>query len=300
MHVYSVCCLVLHHTIWTAARECAPVVKAGVHFNHGKAMIRSSLIVRHAQIQCLRSVHITQYTGMADNIFIGCLQVHLAHMSLQSLVKLLMAGIVIAATIPGIIYSQSVSPAINATLLAGQVWHYSGWLCRLCMPRHQCTRELASSHTAHVSKALCKHCCRPPNASWSSLELISPQLWHELMVRGFFMLQAVVVAALEENLYGGVHDDEDEHIYPAAFVVLTSLVGFYVVSRLQLNAKVGPAAAWLTKCIYVAKLSVLIIPEVSTAPSSLLRPALWLVAAGQDTEEARAAPQDWVCELLLR
>ncbi|CAK0743676.1 hypothetical protein CVIRNUC_001488 [Coccomyxa viridis] len=120
------------------------------------------------------------------------LEVHLAHMSLQSLVKLLMAGIVIAATIPGIIYSQSVSPAINATLLAGQ---------------------------------------------------------------------AVVVAALEENLYGGVHDDEDEHIYPAAFVVLTSLVGFYVVSRLQLNAKVGPAAAWLTKCIYVAKLSVLIIPE---------------------------------------
>ena len=113
------------------------------------------------------------------------------------------------------------------------------------------------------------------------------------------MLQAVVVAALEENLYGGAHDDEDEHIYPAAFVVLTSLVGFYVVSRLQLNAKVGPAAAWLTKCIYVAKLSVLIIPEVSTAPPSLLHAALWLVAAGQDTKEAWAAPQDWVGNLLL-
>ena len=109
------------------------------------------------------------------------------------------------------------------------------------------------------------------------------------------MLQAVVVAALEENLYGGVHDDEDEHIYPAAFVVLTSLLGFYVVSRLQLNAKVGPAAAWLTKCIYVAKLSVLIIPEVSRAPSSLLPAALWLVTAEQDTEEAWAAPQDQVC-----
>ena len=262
-------------------------------------MIRSSLTVCHIWLQCFISVHIMQYMGMADNNFIGCLQVHLAHMSLQSLVKLLMAGIVIAATIPGIIYSQSVSPAINATLLAGQVWHYSVWLCRLCMPRHQCTRELASSHTAHVNKALCKHCSRPPNASWSSLQWISPQLWRELMARGISILQAVVVAALEENLYGGVHDDEDEHIYPAAFVVLTSLVGFYVVSRLQLNAKIGPAAAWLTKCIYVAKLSVLIIPEVSRTPSSLLPAALQLVAAEQDTEEAWAAPQDWVCKLPL-
>ena len=65
----------------------------------------------------------------SDNRRLGCLQVHLAHMSLQSLVKLLMAGIVIAATIPGIIYSQSVSPAINATLLAGQVWQEASRLC---------------------------------------------------------------------------------------------------------------------------------------------------------------------------
>ena len=79
-------------------------------------------------------------------------------MSLQSLVKLLMAGIVIAATIPGIIYSQSISPAINATLLAGQVQQYPLRLCRLGMPRHQHSRELAGSHTAYVSKALRKHC----------------------------------------------------------------------------------------------------------------------------------------------
>ena len=119
-------------------------MKASVHFTYGKAMIRSSLIVRHAQIQCLRSVHITQYTGMADNLFIVCLQVHLAHMSLQSLVKLLMAGIVIAATIPGIVYSQSVSPAINATLLAGQVWWQSLRLCRLRMHKYQSPRRLAA------------------------------------------------------------------------------------------------------------------------------------------------------------
>lgn len=74
----------------------------------------------------------------------------------------------------------------------------------------------------------------------------------------------MLVAALEENLYGGVQDDADDHMYPAAFVVLTSALGFYTVSKLQLCGQVGPAASWLTKCIYVAKLSILLIPEVST------------------------------------
>ena len=78
------------------------------------------------------------------------------------------------------------------------------------------------------------------------------------------LLQAVLVAALEENLYGGVQEDADDHLYPAAFVVLTSALGFYTVSKLQLCGQVGPAASWLTKCIYVAKLSILLIPEVST------------------------------------
>ena len=81
------------------------------------------------------NVQISTYYGRhrnSDNSLIGCLQVYLAHMSLQSLVKLLMAGIAIAATIPGIIYSQSVSPAVNATLLAGQVQQQSLRLCSLC------------------------------------------------------------------------------------------------------------------------------------------------------------------------
>lgn len=71
------------------------------------------------------------------------------------------------------------------------------------------------------------------------------------------------MAALEENLYGGVQDDADDHLYPAGFVALTSALGFYTVSKLQLCGQVGPAASWLTKCIYVAKLSILLIPEVS-------------------------------------
>lgn len=81
-------------------------------------------------------------------------------------------------------------------------------------------------------------------------------------MQNVLMLQAVLVTALEENLYGGVPDDPDDHMYPAAFVVLTSALGFYIVSKLQANGQVGPAAAWLTKCIYVAKLAILLIPEV--------------------------------------
>ena len=84
-----------------------------------------------------------------------------------------------------------------------------------------------------------------------------------------FALQAVLVAALEENLYAGVQDDADDHIYPAAFVVLTSALGFYTVSKLQLCGQVGPAASWLTKCIYVAKISILLIPEVSLSVASI-------------------------------
>ena len=48
-------------------------------------------------------------------------QVNLSHVTLQFLCKLLLAGIVIAATLPGMIHSYSISPAVIATLLAGQV-----------------------------------------------------------------------------------------------------------------------------------------------------------------------------------
>ena len=101
----------------------------------------------------------------------------------------------------------------------------------------------------------------------------------------------MLVAALEENLYGGVQDDADNHIYPAAFVVLTSVLGLYIVSKLQLNGQVGPAAAWLTKCIYVAKLAILLIPEVSHHPSHLCPVLLSISAVSglQCTSNARVS-----------
>lgn len=50
-------------------------------------------------------------------------QVYLSHVTLQFLCKLLLAAVVIAATLPGVIHSYSMSPAVIATLLAGQVHH---------------------------------------------------------------------------------------------------------------------------------------------------------------------------------
>ena len=90
------------------------------------------------------------------------------------------------------------------------------------------------------------------------------------------------MAAFEENLYGGVQDDAYNHMYPAAFVVLTSALGFYIVSKLQLCGQLGPAASWLTKCIYVAKLSILLIPEVS----HLLLPSALSAVAGLRSRRA--------------
>lgn len=71
------------------------------------------------------------------------------------------------------------------------------------------------------------------------------------------------MAAVEENLYAGVHEEiHDGDMYPAAFVVLTSALGVALTRKLQAGGRVGAAAAWLAQCIHVAKLSMLAIPEV--------------------------------------
>ncbi len=74
--------------------------------------------------------------------------------------------------------------------------------------------------------------------------------------------QAVVVAAMEENLFAGVHEDGGDDMYPAVFVVLTSALGLALTRKLQAGFRIGVAASWLAQCIYVAKLSMLAIPEV--------------------------------------
>lgn len=70
------------------------------------------------------------------------------------------------------------------------------------------------------------------------------------------------MAALEENLYAGTFDDVEADMYPAAFVVLTSVLGVCMVRKLQHSGRLRVAVSWLLQCIYVAKLSMLAIPEV--------------------------------------
>lgn len=82
------------------------------------------------------------------------------------------------------------------------------------------------------------------------------------MLKSSVIGQAVVVAAMEENLFAGVHEDGGDDMYPAAFVVLTSAMGLALTRKVQAGFRVGVAASWLVQCIYVAKLSMLAIPEV--------------------------------------
>ncbi len=83
-------------------------------------------------------------------------------------------------------------------------------------------------------------------------------------------LQAVVVVAIEENLFAGTFEDVEADMYPAAFVVLTSTLGVCMVRKLQRGGLLGIASAWLLQCIYLAKLSMLAIPEVcNTFPSKV-------------------------------
>ena len=76
-------------------------------------------------------------------------------------------------------------------------------------------------------------------------------------------LQAVVVAALEEHLYAGEHQHGAEDAYPAAFVVLTSLLGAAMTWKLSRPTdRLGPVARWVQLSVYSSKLSMLLVPQV--------------------------------------
>ena len=76
-------------------------------------------------------------------------------------------------------------------------------------------------------------------------------------------MQAVVVAALEEHLYAGEHQHGAEDAYPAAFVVLTSLLGAAMTWKLSRPGQcLGPVARWVQLSVYASKLSMLLVPQV--------------------------------------
>lgn len=52
-------------------------------------------------------------------------------------------------------------------------------------------------------------------------------------------------------------------MYPAAMVIATSALGVAVVQRLKTSKKVGRRAAWAIQGIFAAKLSMLVLPQVT-------------------------------------
>ena len=71
------------------------------------------------------------------------------------------------------------------------------------------------------------------------------------------------MAVMEEQLYAGKEGaDGGGAVYPAALVALTSALGFAAARRLAAAGAIGSLASWALQCIAVAKLSMLLLPEV--------------------------------------
>ena len=214
---------------------------------------------------------------------------NLAHHSLQFVCKLLMAAIAAAALLPGMVHSKA-PPGATSTLLLIQALSLSAIvsgrenLDALCIRILAMTVQPVSAGSLHAASTVLSHgrffmcygylycwflwclSCRYLGGTFPFLACLYYNMKLEYFKFEFEFEhqseQAVVVAAMEENLFAGVHEDGGDDMYPAVFVVLTSALGLALTRKLQAGCRVGVAASWLAQCIYVAKLSMLAIPEV--------------------------------------
>ncbi|GLC46128.1 hypothetical protein PLESTB_001193000 [Pleodorina starrii] len=127
------------------------------------------------------------------------------------------------------------------------------------------------------------------------------------IVGGLLVMQAVLVCVMEERLYAAGHEDgAPETMYPGYLVLATSLVGLAAARLLTGRGRLTPLASWLLHSLYLAKASMLIIPEADLVTSATLLAAAaiapyffhgpsWLHntpagAAGGSLLDAAAAP----------
>lgn len=75
------------------------------------------------------------------------------------------------------------------------------------------------------------------------------------------------MAFLEGQLHGGALE-EGRQTYPGYLVVATSAVGLLLSSKAKEGGLLNTALAGLLNSIYVAKLALLILPQVSSGASS--------------------------------
>jgi len=78
-----------------------------------------------------------------------------------------------------------------------------------------------------------------------------------------------LLGVMEEQLYGGAHD-EDDGLYPAYLIVATSLIGEVLVYQLHCRKLLHPIGTWILRCLYGAKLMILLVPGTYVLPSAFV------------------------------
>ena len=74
------------------------------------------------------------------------------------------------------------------------------------------------------------------------------------------LLEAILLCALEEHLYAASSEDTDG-FYPPYLVLFTSALGLLLARGLWRSGFVGARVTWALQCLFVSKLSMLLIPE---------------------------------------
>lgn len=87
---------------------------------------------------------------------------------------------------------------------------------------------------------------------------------------GVSRVQAGLLFVVEERLYSGEHEDMVSAAYPAFLVLASSGLGIALTARLAKADRVGIITAWALHCIYASKLAMLLVPDVSAFPFSLV------------------------------
>ena len=83
-------------------------------------------------------------------------------------------------------------------------------------------------------------------------------------------VHALVFARCEDALHAEAHED-GEPMYPPYLVLLTSAAGITLAAKLQADARVPVAFAWLMRCIYGGKLALVLLPgSHALAPCTLV------------------------------
>lgn len=95
------------------------------------------------------------------------------------------------------------------------------------------------------------------------------------LIGALLMLQASLLCVLEERLYAPSNSDSASQVmYPAYCVLATSVAGLTAARRLMADGLLSPVGSWVLHSLYIAKISMLVLPE-----AYLVLPAVLLAMA---------------------